>query len=367
MKPILCASSFALLVACSSSESSTDIRASGGTSASAGSGAIGGSDSGAGGGTTGGSAPGTGGSGASDPACIGWASVSPGTTGGGSEPIIDVTSLSSFGSDAAGTTPRVLRLTQSMTGSVAIGSNKTITAAPGVVFTGHFELSQSSNVILRNLKIVGYNCTTDLETAGDCSSGEDAISVINNAHHVCFDHCDISDGSDGNLDITQGADYVTIGWTKFSYSGRRSGGHQFSNLIGASDTSTVDTGHLRVTIHHSWWADNVHERMPRVRFGQVHLFDNLYTATGDNYCVGAGFSCNIRLENNVFIGVQHPINTADYSNGASIAASFGNVYTNSTGSRADLNASGVFTPPYTYQLDAANTVEAAVRSGAGVR
>ena len=41
------------------------------------------------------------------------------------------------------------------------------------------------------------------------------------SHHVWFDHDDISDGSDGNLDITHASDYITISWTKFHYSGKR--------------------------------------------------------------------------------------------------------------------------------------------------
>ena len=85
------------------------------------------------------------------------------------------------------------------------------------------------------------------------------------------------DGSDGNLDINQAADFVTLSWTKFHYSASRvdpagaAGGHEFSDLIGSSDNSTGDQGHLRVTWHHDWWGANVHEREPRVRFGEIHL------------------------------------------------------------------------------------------------
>ena len=379
-----------LLVACSSDETSSAQQsgssggsptASGGSPGSAGDSATGGlpgsaGDSATGGSPGGGATSGTGGSDlagsggspavAAEP-CIGWASVSPGTTGGGTVDPIDVATLAEFSSQVAGTVPRVVRLTQSIRGSVSIASNKTILGAPGVVFTGHLGLTGSSNVIVRNLTVVGYNCS---DSPSDCSDGEDAISVNGGAHHICFDHCDVSDGSDGNLDITDGADYVTIGWTKFRYSSQRpdpanANGHRFSNLIGSSDTATGDTGHLEVTIHHSWWADWVNQRMPRARFGQVHLFNNLYTSANDSYCVGVGVGANIRLENNVFIGVRTPIDTTSYYDAASVAASFGNTYTSTTGGRADLNAANVFTPPYDYTLDAANGVEAAVRSGAG--
>jgi pectate lyase len=368
-----------LLVACSSNENSTAQQSSGsggnptanGGSPGAAGDTNGSSGDSATGGTAGGEPAGSGGSTAvsTDPCVDGWASVSPGTTGGGALDPTDVATLAEFSSQVAGGTARVVRLTQSVTGSVSIGSNKTIIGASGAVFTGHLDLNASSNVILRNLTVVGYNCS---DSPNDCSGGADAISIKTGAHHICVDHCSVSDGSDGNLDITQAADYVTIGWTKFFYSSQRPDlantyGHRFSNLIGSDDGATGDTGHLRVTFHHCWWADWVNQRMPRARFGQIHLFNNLYTSTGNSYCVGVGVGANIRLENNVFIGVNTPIDTTSYLDGASVAASFGNIYTRSGAEHADLNAANVFTPPYDYTPEAASGVEAAVRSGAGPR
>ncbi|HLK39352.1 MAG TPA: hypothetical protein VKU41_21475, partial [Polyangiaceae bacterium] len=179
--------------------------------------------------------------------------------------------------------------------------------------------------------------------------------------------------SDGNLDITHASDFITISWTKFHYSGRRtdpagaSGGHQFCNLIGHSDSNaSEDTGHLRVTLHHVWWADNVVERMPRVRFGQVHVFDSLYTASGNDYCIGVGANANIRDENNVFLGVKNPIDSTSFANAGSVIQSSGNVYLNTTGTTADVGGSA-FVPPYSYVLDPASSVQASVQAGAGPR
>ena len=104
-----------------------------------------------------------------------------------------------------------------------------------------------------------------------CKKGEDAMPLSDGAHHLWLDHCDISDGSDGNLDITGGADSITISWTKFSYSAPRPSGHRFCNLIGNDDVMATDAGHLRITFHHDWWAENVSQRMPRVRNGQVQV------------------------------------------------------------------------------------------------
>src|SRR5262245_27624718 len=169
---------------------------------------------------------------------MGWASVNDlgqdGTTGGGDAAPVMVTTLTDFEAAAGGDTPAVIQLAASMTGKTKIGSNKTIRGMPGVVFTGHLGLDGSINVILRDLTIVGYNCTDN----ADCQRGADAVTIDGGAHHVWVDHCDVSDGSDGNLDVASGADYVTVSWTKFWYSGMRPGGHQFSNLIGSSDQAT---------------------------------------------------------------------------------------------------------------------------------
>jgi pectate lyase len=292
------------------------------------------------------------------------------TTGGGSGTPVTVTSAASFNSNASGTTARVIQISGSLTGDLTIGSNKTIVGLSGAKVTGHIELNGSANVIIQNLTVVGYNCS-DVPSDGDCQDGADAITVDHQTHHLWIDHLDISDGSDGNLDITNQSDCVTVSWTKFHYSASRVSGytgevHHFSNLVGASDNDTTDTGHLRVTWHHDWWATNVVERMPRVRFGDVHVYNSLYTASGDNHCVAIGDGANVLLENNVFVGVKDPVDSTDYSDAASIVVSRGNVYTGTSGQTAN-KGTAVFTPGYPYALDAASAVESEVQSGAGPR
>ncbi|HTB72198.1 MAG TPA: hypothetical protein VK762_03085 [Polyangiaceae bacterium] len=315
----------------------------------------------------------TGGCGSSSPdPLVGWATVAgmnvTTTTGGAGGSTVKVSTLSDLNSNAGGTTARIIQISGTIAGDVTVGSNKTIVGMCGAEVHGHIQMTGSANVIVRNLTVVGYNCT---DNPSDCSGGADAITVERQAHHLWFDHDDISDGSDGNLDITHASDFITISWTKFHYSGRRTdpagaaGGHQFSDLIGHSDSNaSEDTGHLRVTFHHDWWADNVVERMPRVRFGQVHLFDNLYTASGNDYCVGVGVNADIRDENNVFVGVKNPIDSADYSNGASIIQSSGDLFQMTTGTTQDIGGTA-FTPPYSYAPDPAAGVASAVQHGAG--
>jgi pectate lyase len=297
-----------------------------------------------------------------DAAPVGFAMVGGTTNGGGNAAATTVTSVAAFNSAAGGTGAAVIQISGSLSGTFTVGSNKTIIGMCNSRLTGHVEISGSSNVIFRNVKVVGRNCTDN----SVCESGADAISVGSGSNHLWFDHCDVSDGSDGNLDITQASDYVTISWSKFYYSGQRPGGHQFSNLIGADDGDTGDTGHLRTTLHHNWWGAGVGERMPRVRFGQVHVFNNLYTAVGDNNCIGLGVTANVRVENNVFIGVSDPIET-QFSNAASVVVSTGNLYMAINGSFAN-KGTAVFSPSYTYMpiLWAATAVQPGVMAGAGV-
>jgi len=107
-----------------------------------------------------------------------------------------------------------------------------------------------------------------------------------------------------------------------------------------------------------WWADNVNQRMPRVRFGKVHLFNNLYTASGDNACSELGVSADIRYENNVFQGVGNAVDSS-HSNGASVIQAVGN-----QGSNTNIGGAA-FQPPYAYTPDATTAVAAEVMVGAG--
>jgi len=340
------------------------------------------------GGTGGSSAGGTSGACTTPPAAsalVGWASVSGDsittTTGGGNATPQTVTSVAAFNSAAGGSTAAVVYVSGVLpNGTVKIGSNKTIVGICGAELHGHVDMVGSSNVIVRNIKIVGYavgNCALDpsYDSSVGCSSGDDAITVEQGTH-VWFDHDDISDGTDGNLDITRGANYVTVSWTKFHYTTRTdnngsdstgASGHRFSNLVGGSDNSSVDVGKLNVTWHHNWWADKVVERQPRVRYGKNHLFNNLWTSTASNYCVRAGMDAQILVESSAFVGVKNPQqfnSTADQN--TSNITSKNNVYSGTSGTESTGGGGPAFTsPPYTYTADAASSVQAEVQSGAG--
>ena len=109
----------------------------------------------------------------------------------------------------------------------------------------------------------------------------------------------MSRGHDGLVDVTHASDHVTVSWNVFAT-------HDKTLLIGNSDSATADRGHLRVTLHHNLF-DNTGQRTPRVRFGRVHVYNNVYRAhvadNGDSAfrsAWGAGVESQLYAENNYF-------------------------------------------------------------------
>lgn len=80
---------------------------------------------------------------------------------------------------------------------------------------------------------------------------------------------------------------------------------------------------------------------------------------GNSYCTNAGQDARLLVENNIYIGVNSPLQVAN--NGQ--LRSVGNVFTNTSGSTS--GSGDAFTPSYQYTADATSGLEAAIRSGAG--
>jgi pectate lyase len=178
-------------------------------------------------------------------------------------------------------------------------------------------LQRVHDVIVRNLHIADaydhFPAWDPKDNAqGEWNSEYDNLS-LRQARHVWIDHCTFDDGDqpdarartalgrrmqhhDGLLDITRQSDLVTVSWNVFRL-------HDKTSLVGSSDNQTTDAGLLRVTYHHNHF-DRVQERAPRVRFGQVHLFNNLYTLADDGrhgYSIGVGHESAIYSEHNAWL------------------------------------------------------------------
>lgn len=291
---------------------------------------------------------------------VGWCEYNGNTTGGAEGDTVWVYTFDSLKAHAEDNLAKVIILNGSVgTGGGAnsriyINSNKTILGnAASAELHGSFKIKNVTNVIVRNIKVRG-------DGAHD-ADGEDAIEVYNSTR-VWLDHLDVVDGGDGNLDVRKASNFVTISWCKFSYTSN-STAHKFSNLIGSSDSDTGDRGKLKVTLHHNYWAEGVSQRMPRARFGQIHVVNNYYRSTGNDYCIGAGYEADLLIENNVFEVTDNPIK---YIGGAATAAELkNNLFVNVTGNKTGQGTA--FTPPYPYTMTPVEDVENVVRFTAGRR
>jgi pectate lyase len=302
---------------------------------------------------------------------IGWAAVSGDgvetTTGGLGGETVTATSPEELASYAASSAPLIIRIESSMDiGTLDVVSNKTLLGiGPDVTLRGGIRVRPLksddpivSNVVIRNLHVDAATSVPD--------DGGDGIH-IERAHHVWVDHCEIWDAPDGNTDVTHGSNWVTVSWTRYRYTAAAPNqDHRFSNLIGHSeDTADTDAGRLKVTYHHVHWAENVEQRMPRVRFGEVHVFNNYIAAIGAQAAVAAGTEAKLLVENNHFEGVKDPHFFHEGSTTAEIAAT-GNIYVNVTGKK-DVGQGPAFTAPYQYALDPAEQIACDVSLGAGPR
>ncbi|MEJ3745137.1 family 16 glycoside hydrolase [Actinomycetes bacterium KLBMP 9797] len=278
-----------------------------------------------------------------------------GTTGGAGGKTIAITSLSQLITEAKSDGPKILQLATVLKGSgtdqVVVSSDKTIvgvTANAGLTGAG-IVVKRASNVIIRNLKISFALAPVDL------------ISV-QYSDHVWIDHNELfndtshgKDFYDGMLDLTHAADLVTVSWNHLH-------DHFKGSLIGHSDDNAAeDTGHLRITYSHNWF-DNVAARLPRVRFGTVHLYNNLFTdaTTSGIHCL---MDARCLVQNNVFVNVKLPVWTTQDSDRDGFAVATGNDF---GGQKPVITQTGTFTTaPYPVALNATAAVTALVKAGAG--
>jgi pectate lyase len=251
--------------------------------------------------------------------------------------------IASISNTSNGSTAQINALNSSETGYkpyvvLPVGSNTTIAGIGTTAGIKGINLTVSSpvtNVIIRNItfsdsidcypawQFNDYNPVNpfyqavDSSFPGNFNSNFDNISMLG-AKNWWVDHCHFTDQPDddsteniflnrpyqwhdGALDITNASDLGTVSWSIFEDHGK-------TNLIGGSDSAATssDNGHLRVTFHHNMWK-NAEERQPRVRAGEIDLYDNFYNIgngpgySGFVYAWGAGVNSHIYATNNAFV------------------------------------------------------------------
>jgi pectate lyase len=199
---------------------------------------------------------------------------------------------------------------------INVGPNTTIVGLRGATLRGlTLMVDTANNVIVRNLHFAdARDCfpawsPTDGD-AGNWNSQFDLMSV-RRSENVWVDHNTFTDGDnpdselpvhfgrpymvhDGSLDITHTASRVTASYNRFVARDK-------VMLIGSSNTVGPDVGRLNVTLHHNLFEGTM-QRLPRVRFGQVDVYNNHYrlSGTGFGYALGVGVQSAIYAENNYF-------------------------------------------------------------------
>jgi len=149
---------------------------------------------------------------------VGWASQNGGVTGGGSATPTVVTTYTDLKTAITSSSVKVVHISGTITipsgGRISFQdqSGKTIYGLPGSRLvsndltkdkSGIIYVKRCSNIIIRNLTLEGPGA---YDTDGWDNMTLDAST------NIWIDHCEFQDGMDGNLDIKNASDYVSVTW-----------------------------------------------------------------------------------------------------------------------------------------------------------
>lgn len=151
---------------------------------------------------------------------------------------------------------------------------------------GLLSFNSCSNLIIRNLEFVGPGAL-DL-------GGTDNVTLMG-CDHVWVDHCLFTDGLDGNLDIVNWSNFITVSDCRFNYTGN-SYNHMLSSLTGGDQNATEESNISWIRCH---WGPGCSGRMPYTNNGTTHLL-NCYWDGNTGGCIQAYFDSKILVEKSHF-------------------------------------------------------------------
>lgn len=156
---------------------------------------------------------------------------------------------------------------------IKVASDKTL-VMPGSINGGMLNLDGCENVILADFKYAGMP--------------EDAIRVWNGANKIWLHNLDLSGGGDGLIDVTYGATNVTVShcWLH---------DHDKAMLLATRPGDAPD-----VTLHHNRFT-RCTQRHPSIRYGRVHMFNNIIEDWGANWCAISRDGAQLLSEHNRWI------------------------------------------------------------------
>jgi pectate lyase len=151
-------------------------------------------------------------------------------------------------------------------------------------------IENRENIVITNVSFIGR---PDLEDDGGLDSDDaDAISLVGSGtRNIWIDHCSFLSYRDGLVDVSAGATDITVSYSHFS-------NHENVMLLGNSvdDMAAAD---MRVTLHHDWF-EGTERYHPRVRYGWVHMYNNLLEAWGD-FGIRATQRSRVFSEKNIYL------------------------------------------------------------------
>lgn len=287
-------------------------------------------------------------------------------------------------------TPFANTADQKVRSRVRLTSNTTLIGeGPGAGFVNAWiDITGVSQVIVRNLHIVapcdvGPVWDPSDGALGNWNSQYDAIGIVTSTQ-VWIDRNTITDAPvtddtlpvengktkqchDGAIDITKGADLITVSYNVVTQ-------HDKSMLIGGSDSLTSDAGKLRITMANNVF-DGTTQRVPRVRFGQVHVFNNYFAGSKTAspyphlYSIGLGKQGNVISHNNVFAidGAAGCDSVVVYagSDQTGIFQDSGSTLNGAPLGSCTVKAGAGFVPPYAYKPRPVALVKANALAQAG--
>lgn len=285
-----------------------------------------------------------------------------------------------------------------------VGSNKSIIGVGDKAFLNRIGLNVQcqSNIIVRNVKFTLQGVPVD-------KSGENKIVALRNgvetligdpdcfsiqadneslskdqriSHHIWVDHCEFynfpkstehKDRYDGLLDMKNDTRYVTISWCHFH-------DHSKACLFGKGDSDNFDR---TTTLHHNFFENIKGSRLPLLRYGHHHYFNNYQIGCEDG--LDARKNSNVYVENCYFENTKSPVHGKLSDNGHAtvvdcIFKGCSNLpagFTNIDGAKmqeAELNTPADFNPnetaaymyDYSKVLDKAEDVPAIVSAYVGI-
>ncbi len=253
----------------------------------------------------------------------GYASLEVGTTGGAGGQVVVPASFAELQQYASGTNPVIILIDREFKGPnvLRLGSNKTLfgVGTKGFINQIGVSIQCQHNIIIRNLKFTmkGVPITNDGENkiAGfnfdpDCiaiqADDETLPEAERKSSHIWIDHCEFYnedptvmtdyDRYDGLIDAKNNCQYITISWNYFH-------DHHKACLFGKGNSDDFDR---KITMHHNKF-ENIGSRMPLMRFGKLHMFNNYTTRCLDGNGLNVRINSNAYLEKNYYEDVKKPI------------------------------------------------------------